>query len=185
MSLVLINGKTAVHKGSQGKLKTIDICYKTSAKIKISYNNIAQSKDADQCAHTVFVHGNPACHKQSIFKKSKGDEAGDYKGIHSGTIKQKAEFISASSNVFIEGIAAVRNHEKMVSNKKNTPPANLQQPNGNPPQAAHNIAYSKLKTPKGPNKIGIEVTSNQAAMLFEQCLVEEENEQSKPISAKE
>ena len=102
----------------------------------MTYNNVAKSEDAAQTAHSVFVNGQPICHKKSIFSKSTGDEAGDQKGQKSGTIQGKAEFITASSNILIEGIPAVRDKDLMVSNNRNTPPAPLKQSGG---QAAQNM----------------------------------------------
>lgn len=124
-SNILINGRSAVHHGSNGTLKTDDICYTGEAKIPVPYCNIAKSTDAANTANNVFINGHPACHQQSIFAKSTGDEPGFYGGIHSGSIQGKAEFITASPNVFIEGIAAVRNGDLMVSNNRNTFPAPL------------------------------------------------------------
>ncbi len=133
---VLINGRTAVHKGSNGTLTTIDVCLTKVGKpiVPIPYTNIARSADAAQTASTVFVNGNPICHKDSIFSKSTGDQPGNRKGIKSHTITEKAEFITASSNVYIEGIAAVRQGDMMVSNNCNTPPMPLVQPGAARPE---------------------------------------------------
>lgn len=122
---VFINDRSAVHAGSNGTLKTDDVCYTGNAKIPVLYCNIAKSVDAAKTAKTVFINGHGACHQQAHFAKSTGDEPGFYGGIRSGTIRGKAEFITASSNVFIEGIAAVRNFDLMVSNNGNTFPAPL------------------------------------------------------------
>ncbi len=133
---VLINGRTAVHKGSKGVLTTIDVCLTKIGKpvVPIPYTNIARSEDAAQTASTVFINGHPVCHKDSIFAKSTGDEPGNRKGIKSGTITEKAEFITASGNVFIEGKAAVRQGDLMVSNNRNTAPMPLSQPGAERPQ---------------------------------------------------
>jgi len=125
---VLINGRTAVHAGSDGTLKTDDICFTGDEWIPIVYVNIAKSSDASATATTVFINGHPACHKNSIFAKSRGDEAGNHLGVSSQSIQGKAEFITASANVYIEGIAAVRHGDLMVSNNRNTTPAPLVQP---------------------------------------------------------
>ncbi len=133
---VLINGRTAVHKGSKGVLTTVDVCLTKIGKstVPIPYTNIARSEDAAQTASTVFVNGHPICHKNSIFAKSTGDEPGNRKGIKSGTITEKAEFITASSNVYIEGVAAVRQGDMMVSNNANTAPMPLSQPGAERPK---------------------------------------------------
>lgn len=46
-----------------------------------------------------------------------------------------AEFISSSTNVFIEGMPAVRQGDLMVSNNKNTPPMPLVQPGAGMPSS--------------------------------------------------
>lgn len=137
MSTVLINGRTAVHKGSNGTLSTIDVCLTKVGKhvVPIPYPNVAQSKDADKTAGTVFIEGNPVCHKKSVFAKSRGDEPGNKKGIKSGKKGAEASFIMGSNNVFIEGQPAVRALDLMVSNAKNTPPMPLVQGMGMPPIA--------------------------------------------------
>lgn len=124
---VLINGRSAVHENSQGTLTTQDVCYTGPYRIPVAYQNIAKSKDATNTAKTVRINGKPICHKKSYFSQSMGDESGDQKGVKSGTITGKAEFITASPNVRIEGIAAVRAGDLMVSNNRNTAPAQLQQ----------------------------------------------------------
>lgn len=139
MSNVLINGRTAVHATSGGTLTTIDVCWTKVGKpvVRIPYTNIARSSDAAKTAGSVLINGQPVCNKASIFAVSSGDEPGDRLGVKSGTIKGKAEFITASSNVMIEGIPAVRRGDLMVSNNKNTPPMPLMQAGaGKPPQLA-------------------------------------------------
>lgn len=125
---ITANGKTLVHAASNGILCTQDTCLTTPLQIPITYNNIAKSQDVANGAQTVFVNGNPICHQKSCFAISAGDESGDYKGSSSGTIKGKAEFITASPNVFVEGIPVTRQGDLMVSNNRNTPPEQLQQP---------------------------------------------------------
>lgn len=134
---VLINGRTTVHAGSGGTLTTVDVCYtKIGKPIKdIPYTNIAKSADAADTAASVLINGHPVCHRGSNFAVSTGDEPGDHYGVISGTIQGKAEFISSSANVFIEGMAAVRQGDLMVSNNKNTPPMPLVQPGAGAPKA--------------------------------------------------
>jgi hypothetical protein len=130
MSNVLINGRTAVHAGSQGTLVTVDVCLTKIGKktVPISYTNVARSADAAKTASTVFINGNPVCHQKSIFAVSTGDEPGNRLGVVSGTIKGKAEFVTGSPNVLIEGVPAVRQGDMMVSNNGNTAPMPLSQP---------------------------------------------------------
>jgi hypothetical protein len=162
---VIINGRTAVHKESGGTLTTQDVCLTTDNKIPVTYNNIAKSADADNEAQTVFVNGNRICHKNSIFSKSTGDENGDHKGRNSGTIQGKAEFVTASTNVFIEGIPAVRQGDLMVSNNRNTPPAQLQQPGVAPQDSNHDTNQETLNEPTQPDQINIDVAGVNIPLL--------------------
>ncbi|MEJ2042576.1 MAG: DUF4150 domain-containing protein [Reinekea sp.] len=135
MNNVLINGRSAVHKESNGKLMTTDVCLTRigNSVVPIPYLNIAQSSDAAKTASSVKINGQPVCTKDSIFSKSKGDEPGNKKGVKSGTKGGEASFIMASPNVKIEGCFAARALDSMVSNKQNTPPMPLIQPMGMPP----------------------------------------------------
>ncbi len=149
MGNVVINGRTSVHAGSGGTVQTKDVC-KTPRKCKPrTYTNIAVSADSAKTASTVIVNGNPACHIQSIFSKSTGDEAGSCGGVASGTIKQKAQFVSASSNVYLEGKPATRQNDKMISNNANTPPSSLMQPGAAQPPSL---------SPKGAAEIELRKT---------------------------
>lgn len=132
MSNVLINGRTAVHAGSGGILNTVDVCMTKvgPSTVPIPYANIAVSEDAAGTAGTVFIDGHPVCTAASTFASSVGDEAGDKGGVSSGDIEGAAEFITSSADVFIEGEAAVRMGDNMISNDGNTAPAPLMQPGG-------------------------------------------------------
>jgi hypothetical protein len=66
-------------------------------------------------------------HEKSFFKTSTGDEAGTSKGVASGTTKGKAEFVSFSFDVNVEGKGVVRAFDQMIHNNKNTPPTVLLQ----------------------------------------------------------
>ncbi len=114
---------------SGGILQTVDVCLTTvgPSVVPIPYPNVATSSDAENTASSVLINGNPACNLKSNFSQSTGDEAGDKKGIASGTTQGKAEFLAGSFNVLIEGSPAVRQNDLMVSNNKNTPPAPLNQ----------------------------------------------------------
>ena len=119
---VYINGKPVIRKDDKIFVSTQDPCYKNISghPVIIMYTNVAKACDAKNVSHDVFENGMPLCHKKSYFGKSTGDEAGDLKGVVSKTIQGKAEFLSASSNVFIDGIPAVRHGDKMISNNRNT-----------------------------------------------------------------
>ena len=135
MSNILINGRTAVHAKSGGTVNSPDVCKTPPYGSPSTFTNVASSSDAAGTASTVFINGQPACHMDSTFAVSQGDEGGSYGGTTSGTHMGPAEFITGSSNVFIEGKPAVRQGDLMVSNNRNTPPTPLQQSGGNPPKA--------------------------------------------------
>ena len=128
MGNININGKTAVHAKSDGKLITTDVCLTPPFCVPIPYTNQAESKMTDLGASSVNIQGSPACNSKSNFKISQGDAPGACAGASSGSIGQMAEFITFSNDVMIEGKPAVRNNDKMVSNLKNTAPQPLMQP---------------------------------------------------------
>ncbi|TMN72495.1 hypothetical protein CWB85_06720 [Pseudoalteromonas sp. S1727] len=133
---VLINGRTAVHTDSGGKLMTIDVCLTTvgPSVVPIPYPNKAQASDVTDVASSVKVNGNGAANIKSTFSQSSGDSPGNKKGIISGTNDGEAEFILGSFNVLIEGKPAVRQGDLMISNSKNTPPMPLMQSGGPAPR---------------------------------------------------
>jgi uncharacterized Zn-binding protein involved in type VI secretion len=169
MGNVLINGRTAVHKGSQGTLTTVDVCLTPvgSSVVPIPYTNIAVSADADKTASTVLINGNPVCHKKSIFSKSTGDEPGTRKGIKSGTIQGKAEFIQGSPNVLIEGIAAARQGDLMVSNNRNTAPMPLSQPGAPKAEAKEKAAVEGLEEAELPDEVPLNASGNNLPIQHE------------------
>ncbi len=134
-SSIIINGLTLVHAKSGGRVTSTipDICLTPagSSIVPIPYTNTAFSKDLKKGTDTIFADGSlTAATKASEFYKSIGDEAGTKKGIKSGTIKDKATWVSWSPNVFLEGKNACRLSDKMLLNKGNS--ASLggeQQPN--------------------------------------------------------
>ncbi len=124
------NNRTVVHKDSGGtSIAFPDICLTPIVvPVPIPYPNIAVSSDLDKGAKTVTADGNPIGHEKSIFAKSTGDEAGSNTGVASGTVADKAEFISFSFDVQVEGKGVVRAMDLMIHNSKNTPPTPLLQP---------------------------------------------------------
>ncbi|MCK4608600.1 MAG: DUF4150 domain-containing protein, partial [Gammaproteobacteria bacterium] len=97
------------------------------------------------------------------FSKSIGDEAGDHKGIHSGTIQGKAEFITASPDVLVNGIPVVRQGDLMISNNRNTSPEQLQQPGINWGDDADDEELVKLVENPQPNQINIDISGTDVA----------------------
>lgn len=129
-----VNNMTVVHEKSDGIVTFMpDVC-KTQiglAVVPIPYPNIAKSQDTDQGSKTVTVDDKPIMLKDSVFKRSTGDEAGAIGGVSSGCIRGKAEFINYSFDVKVEGKNVPRLGDQMLGNKGsavNTPPAAEMQP---------------------------------------------------------
>jgi len=129
-----VNFLTVIHMSSNGiSIAFPDVC-KTPAPpspspIPIPYPNIAQSSDTAQGSQTVKCDGNSICLKDSNFSMSTGDEAGSAGGgVVSSKIKGKAEFISFSFDVKVEGKNVPRAFDMMLHNDKNTPPMPVIQP---------------------------------------------------------
>jgi len=127
-----VNGQTVVHETSGGILNTApDVC-KTQvgpSVVPIPYSNTAVSKDTSKGSTSVFVDGNPLMLKDAVFSKSTGDEPGTIKGVGSGTTGGEAKFTNYSFDVMVEGRNVCRRLDLMTSNKGNTPPSPLMQPN--------------------------------------------------------
>jgi hypothetical protein len=127
-----VNGRSVVHKDSGGVSTAFpDVC-KTpgpTGPIPIPYPNVARSSDTAHGSATVEAEDNPIAVKDSCFSTSTGDEAGTAGGgVASATTKGKAEFVSYSFDVKVEGKGVARALDLLVHNNKNTPPAPLMQP---------------------------------------------------------
>lgn len=126
------NGRGVVHRDSGGVSTAFpDVCNTPgpAGPVPIPYPNVAKSSDTAQGSATVEVEGTPLALKDSCFSTSTGDEAGTAGGgVASGTTKGKAEFVSYSFDVKVEGRGVARALDLMVHNNKNTPPAPLMQP---------------------------------------------------------
>ncbi|WP_413111675.1 PAAR-like domain-containing protein [Thaumasiovibrio sp. DFM-14] len=119
------NGLSVVHQGSGGVANADipDVCMtKVGKPIKdLPYQNTAESSDLAGGSTTVTADGGSSIAIQgSTFSKSTGDEAGDKKGIKSGTIKGEAEFTTQSATVKIEGKGVCRLSDQMSMNEANT-----------------------------------------------------------------
>lgn len=128
---VAANKRTVVHKDSGGTSVAFpDICLTQCGPpvVPIPYPNIGKSSDLDNGASSVKADGQPMGHEKSFFSKTTGDEPGDKKGIASGTTTGKAEFVSFSFDVTVEGKGVARAMDLMIHNNKNTPPTPLMQP---------------------------------------------------------
>lgn len=105
---VMVNGLSAVHKGSTGMTQAFpDVCNTPAppspSPVPIPYPNIAMSSDAGPAAMTVSFQAMIVMVKGSKFLLSTGDEAGVAMGVTSGMIKGTAEFVSYSFNVKAAG----------------------------------------------------------------------------------
>jgi hypothetical protein len=128
---VTVNGRTVVHKKSEGtSIAFPDICLTRCgpSESPIPYPNVVTASDLVNGAVTVKADGQHLAHELSFMDKSTGNEAGDQNGIASGTIAGKAEFISFSFDVTVEGKCLVRAMDQMIHNGKNTLPTPLMQP---------------------------------------------------------
>ena len=119
------NGLSVVHQDSDGVAKSTqpDVCWTTIGPVvvPIPYDNVAKSKHLADGSATVFADGGQSIAIDGCkFAKSKGDEDGDSKGVDSDTIQAKAEFISWSPTVRIEGQGVCRLSDQMKMNKGNT-----------------------------------------------------------------
>lgn len=122
-SNVFANGMGISHKGS-GAMSTVspDVC-KTPAGpsvVPIPYTNMAKSADLAQGSKTVKINGQSVAIKGCSYSISTGDEPGSAGGVASGKTKGKAEFVSYSFDVKIEGKNVCRNGDLMTHNDKNT-----------------------------------------------------------------
>lgn len=120
-----VNNLSVIHKKSSGvTIAFPDICLTPigSGTVPIPYPNMANSGDTADGSKTVKCDGESICLKNSNFKTSSGDEAGANKGIGSGKIKGKAEFVNFSFDVQVEGKNVPRAFDLMLHNAKNTPP---------------------------------------------------------------
>lgn len=123
-SNVFANGRGIAHKGS-GDSSTVgpDVCKTPAppgAPVPVPYVNTAKSADLIDASKTVFINGQPAAVKGCSYAVSTGDEPGSAGGVASGTTKGKAQFVSFSFDVKIEGKNVCRHGDLMTHNDKNT-----------------------------------------------------------------
>jgi uncharacterized Zn-binding protein involved in type VI secretion len=98
-----------------------DVCLTQvgNAVVPIPYTNVARSSTLEKGSKTVKVKGAMAAIDGCCYSSSTGDQAGSKKGVISGTVGGKAEFINYSSDVKIEGKGVCRNMDKMTHNNGN------------------------------------------------------------------
>lgn len=116
------NGRGIAHKGSGGQsLVFPDVCKTKVGKpiVPIPYPNLGKSADTTKGPKTVKTDGQMPMVKSALYSKSTGDEAGDRKGIISGTHKDVCEFMLYSFDVKFEGRNVCRLGDPLFHNKKN------------------------------------------------------------------
>ena len=132
---VNVNQRSVVHATSDGVATAFpDVCKTPSpaGPVRVPYTNVAMSRDAAMGSRDVKMDGNPIMLQGSTFARSTGDEAGSAGGgVSSSCIQGKAEFVSFSFDVLVEGKPVPRLGDLMVQNKggsPNTPPMPEVQP---------------------------------------------------------
>ncbi len=121
-STVFANGMGLSHKRSGG-VSTIfpDVCKTPSpgGPVPVPYVNVGRSVDIDRGSKRVVIQGGPTMLKGSVYRKSKGDEAGSGGGVASGGTAGVCEFSLYSFTVKIEGRNVCRAGDLMTHNDKN------------------------------------------------------------------
>ena len=121
-STVFVNKQGMSNKGSGAVVVSgPDVCLTPmgTTVVPIPYTNVARSASLADGTKTVKIDGTMGAIDGCCYKKSSGDEPGSKKGVGSGTIQDKAEFINYSFDVKIEGKGACRNLDPMTQNNKN------------------------------------------------------------------
>ncbi|MEN6507974.1 MAG: DUF4150 domain-containing protein [Smithella sp.] len=123
-SSVFVNKQGWSHKGSGATAMNTapDVCLTQVglSVVPIPYPNTAKSSDLKNGSKTVKIEGHSTAIDGCCYSKSAGDEAGNRKGIISGTVGDKAEFLNYSFDVKCEGKGVCRNTDAMMHNNGNT-----------------------------------------------------------------
>ncbi|MFT3766876.1 MAG: DUF4150 domain-containing protein [Minicystis sp.] len=119
------NMRTVVHAASNGVATAFpDACQTPTpgGPVPVPYPNVAMSTDTSMGSVQVKMDGNPIMLQNSVFAQSTGDEAGSAGGgVVSGMIKGKAQFVSFSFDVMVEGKSVPRLADPMVQNMGGSP----------------------------------------------------------------
>ena len=87
--------------------------------VPIPYPNTGKASDTTQGPKAVTTDGKMPMVKGAKYSKSSGDEAGNKKGVASGTHKDECEFMMYSFDVKFEGKNVCRLGDPLFHNKKN------------------------------------------------------------------
>ena len=90
-----------------------------TALVPVPYTNTARSATLADGTKTVKIDGSMGTIDGCCYSTSTGDQPGSGKGVVSGTVGDRAEFINCSFDVKIEGKGACRNSDPMTHNSKN------------------------------------------------------------------
>jgi hypothetical protein len=98
-----------------------DVCLTPmgSSLVPVPYTNIAGSATLFGGTKTVKINDGMGAIDGCCYRTSTGDQPGTGRGVASGTVGDKAEFINYSFDVKIEGKGACRNSDPMTQNNKN------------------------------------------------------------------
>lgn len=121
-STVFANGQGISSRNSEAyTVSGPDVCLTPVGKtqVPLPYANTARSSTLANGSVTVRVNGSMAAIDGCCYSSSTGDEAGTGKGVISGQHLGKAEFITCSTDVFIEGRGVCRNADAMTQNNGN------------------------------------------------------------------
>jgi hypothetical protein len=128
---VFINGRAAVHAGSNGKsIAFPDVCLcpptPPAGPIPTPLPNNVKASDLDGGASSVLIEGNPMGKQSSNFKTSSGNEVAQSTGggVVTAQVQGKAYFQSFAMNVMIEGEPAVRHLDLVTHNHAGPQPPN-------------------------------------------------------------
>jgi hypothetical protein len=144
-----VNDKTVVHQTSDGIAMAFpDVCLTPTpaGPIPIPYPNIAKSSDTSQGSQQTTMDGNPIMLKGSVYSTSTGDEPGSNGGVMSGVTKGKAEFLSYSFDVQVEGKNVCRLGDPMGQNESSLNVGGF--PTVQPPTAAAGTLKRQILTGK-------------------------------------
>lgn len=140
MAEVFANARSVAHKGDGGSqtCPTPDVCKTPSpgGPIPVPYVNVAQNSALAGGSTTVKIAGKAVALKKSNLATSSGDEGGTAGGgMVSSKIKGKLTWVTASSDVVVEGEGVVRFMEVCLHN------GNASNTGGQPLRGETGLAY--------------------------------------------